>query len=183
MQRTRHWGCLCAAAAALQFAVAAHAVDGVAVEVGTGDEDSTRGGLAVQWDWHGELIGLGSWFLGGYWEVSASYWDGEEGRSGNGSLAEIGVAPVFRIQPRAPIGAITPYLEGAIGLHLFSETEFGDRDFDIPFSFGDHLGAGLRFGSRGEFDFGYRYQHLSNASIGDSNPGINFHLLRLGYHF
>jgi len=30
---------------------------------------------------------------------------------------------------------------------------------------------------------GYRYQHLSNLSIGDSNPGINFHLVRLGYHF
>lgn len=183
MQRIRRWGSLCAAVAILQFTVAAYAVDGVAIELGTGDEDSARGGLAVQWEWPRELIGLGSWSLGGYWEASASYWDGDEGRSGNGTLAEIGVAPVFRIQPRAPIGAITPYLEGAIGLHLFSETEFGDRDFDIPFAFGDHLGAGLRFGSSGEFDVSYRFQHLSNASIGDSNPGINFHLLRLGYHF
>ncbi|MCG3200919.1 MAG: Lipid A deacylase PagL [Gammaproteobacteria bacterium] len=183
MQHFRRWGRMCAAVAMLKFAVAAHAVDGAAMELGAGDEDSLRGGLAVQWDWPRELLGLGSWFLGGYWEVSASFWDGDEGRSGNGTLAEIGVAPVFRIQPRAPIGAITPYLEGGIGLHLFSETEFGDRDFDIPFSFGDHLGAGLRFGPRGEVDVGYRFQHLSNASIGDSNPGINFHLLRLGYHF
>jgi hypothetical protein len=167
----------------LPFAVAARAVDGVAIELGTGDEDSTRGGLAVQWDWQRELVGIGNWFLGGYWEVSASYWNGEEGRSGNGSLAEIGVAPVFRVQPRTPISGVTPYLEGAIGLHLFSETEFGDRDFDIPFSFGDHLGAGMRLGAEGKFDVGYRFQHLSNCSIGDSNPGINFHLVRLGYRF
>jgi hypothetical protein len=32
-------------------------------------------------------------------------------------------------------------------------------------------------------DLGYRYQHLSNAGLGDSNPGINFHLVRLAYHF
>ncbi len=183
MQRFGLMGRLWVAAAMLAFAVAARAIDGVAIELGTGDEDSARGGLAVQWDWQRELVGIGNWFLGGYWEVSASYWDGDEGRSGNGSLAEIGVAPVFRVQPRTPIGDVTPYLEGAIGLHLFSETEFGDRDFDIPFSFGDHLGAGMRLGPKGEFDVAYRFQHLSNCSIGDSNPGINFHLLRLGYRF
>jgi hypothetical protein len=29
----------------------------------------------------------------------------------------------------------------------------------------------------------YRFQHLSNASLGDDNPGINFHVLHLGYRF
>jgi hypothetical protein len=29
----------------------------------------------------------------------------------------------------------------------------------------------------------YRYQHQSNAGLGDDNPGINFHLMSLGYHF
>ena len=162
---------------------AAHAVDGVAIELGSGEEDAARGGFAVQWDWNRELVTVGDWFLGGFWELGASYWDGDEGRTGNGSLAEMGVAPVFRIQPRSPVGGVTPYLEGAIGLHLFTETELGDRNFDIPFSFGDHLGAGVRFGQQGEFDLGYRYQHLSNLSFGDTNPGINFHLIRLGYHF
>jgi hypothetical protein len=169
--------------AALIYSVVAGAVDGVAGEVGWGEENSIRGGLAMQWDWHRELLTFGDWYLGGFWELGGSYWDGDSGRHGDASLGEIGFAPVFRIQPHSTVMGVTPYLEGAIGVHLFSDTKFGDRDFDIPFSFGDHLGAGLRFGSKGEFDIGYRYQHLSNASLGDSNPGINFHLLRLGYHF
>lgn len=163
--------------------VSAGAVDRMAVEFGTGDEDSLRGGLALQWDVDGQWLSLGSWFLGGFIELSGSYWHADEAGSDNDSLAEIGVTPVLRVQPKAPIGSLTPYLEGGIGLHLFSDTEFGDRDFDIAFSFGDHLGAGVQFGDRGQFDLGYRYQHLSNLSIGDSNPGINFHIVRFGYHF
>jgi opacity protein-like surface antigen len=163
--------------------VPAGAVDRVAAEVGFGDEDAVRGGLAVQWDVDGEWLSLGSWFLGGYVELSGSYWHADEGNSDNDSLAEVGVTPVLRIQPRTPYGGITPYVEGGVGLHLFSDTEFGDRDFDIAFAFGNHLGAGVQFGPNGQFDLGYRYQHLSHLWTGDSNPGINFHLLRLGYHF
>ena len=161
------------------FSSEVHAVDGLAIEIGTGDEDATRGGAAVQWGWERELLSVGDWFLGGYWEFGFSYWDGDSGRTGTGSLGEVGFAPVFRIEPRTPIVGVTPYLEGAIGVHFMTETELGDRDFDIAFTFGDHLGAGLRLGPKGEFEVGYRYQHLSNLSIGDSNPGINFHLVRL----
>jgi lipid A 3-O-deacylase len=184
MVSNRRWGGLAVwGLVGLMHAVAAGAVDRVAVELGTGDEDAVRGGLALQWDLDGEWLSLGGWFLGGFLELSGSYWEGHDGTAGNASLGEVGVTPVLRVNPRSPIGGITPYLEGGIGLHLFSDTEFGDRDFDIAFSFGDHLGAGLQFGPNGAFDFGYRYQHLSNLSIGDSNPGINFHLIRLGYHF
>lgn len=159
------------------------AVDRAAVEIGAGDENSTRGGAAVQWDWSGDLVSLGSWSLAGYWEASLSYWDGDNGRTGNGDLGEIGFTPVFRLLPRSQWGALRPYVEGGIGVHLMSDTEFGDRDFDIAFAFGDHLGTGVRFGANEAFEVGYRFQHLSNASIGDDNPGINFHLLRLGYDF
>ena len=48
---------------------AAHAVDGVAIELGSGEEDAARGGFAVQWDWNRELVTVGDWFLGGFWEA------------------------------------------------------------------------------------------------------------------
>lgn len=37
-----------------------------------------------------------------------------------------------------------------------------------------------RFGAVG---IGYRFQHLSNASIAPPNDGVEFHLLRLGWRF
>jgi Lipid A 3-O-deacylase (PagL) len=70
-----------------------------------------------------------------------------------------------------------------VGLHGYSDTKIDGRNFDIPFAFGSHFGAGLRFGPGAHFEVMYRYQHQSNAGLGDDNPGINFHLVSLGYHF
>jgi hypothetical protein len=133
-------------------------VDGVALEGGTGEVDAVRGGLR-------DTVGLESrtpqhrqlvsWRLLGIQHELL----GCRGRHDQQRGA-------YRAR-RAPV----------------PPTELGDRNFDIPFSFGDHLGAGLRFGTEGEFDLGYRYQHLSNLSLGDSSPGMNFHVGRLGLHF
>jgi len=64
-----------------------------------------------------------------------------------------------------------------------SKTSLGDKRFSTMFQFGDHLGVGYRFGTKGAFDLSYRYQHLSNASIKRPNNGINFNQIRLQYHF
>ena len=73
-----------------------YAFGAVAVEGGSGDRGSNRYGIALQWDWGVQWLRLGDWHLGGYWELSASYWDGDDGRTGNDSLGEFGLAPVFR---------------------------------------------------------------------------------------
>ena len=68
-------------------------------------------------------------------------------------------------------------------MHGYTEDGISDEDFDIPFAFGTHLGVGARFGANGRYELVYRYQHQSNAGLGDENPGINFHVVQLGYHF
>ena len=162
-------------------------IDGVGLEGGFSDDDDngegSRGGAYLVWDWPVKWFQYGHWYLGGQWELSASYWDGDEGDTGNGSLGDFGITPVFRIQTDAPYGAIWPFVEGAVGAHFFTDTEFGDLHFGINYSFGDHLGAGVRLGETGQYELGYRYQHLSNAGLSHHNNGINFHLLRLVYHF
>ena len=55
--------------------------------------------------------------------------------------------------------------------------------FGSSFQFGDHIGGGIRFGDKGQYDVGYKYQHLSNAGIKQPNQGINYHILRLQYRF
>lgn len=159
------------------------AIDTIAFEIGTGDDGADRVGVAVQWDWNKRWLQNGDWYLGGYWEISASYWDADNGRTGTDSLVEVGAAPVLRFQRDAATTDLAPFVELGVGLHLMSEDELEDRNFSEHFAFGSHLGAGLRFGARSQYELSYRFQHLSNAGIGDDNPGIDFHLLRLGYRF
>ena len=166
------------------FAVGPLAIDSVALELGTADSDDDvdRYGGTVGWDWKVKWLESSSWFLGGYWEFGIDYWDGEKGRTGNDSLVDFGFTPVFRYQRKLDAG-IAPFLEFGVGPHLYTESKISDKDFDIIFAFGTHVGGGLRFGDRHQFELLYRYQHLSNAGLGDDNPGINFHIMHAVYRF
>lgn len=162
------------------IAPAAHAIDGFAVEAGGGD-DVDMGRIAVQWDWNQRWFQGADWHLGGYWDLAAGYWRRGDVRPGeHEDLFDLGLTPVFRIQPNGLAG---PYVEAAVGFHLLSHSSIGDRRMSTAFQFGDHIGVGYRFGARGAYDVGYRFQHLSNASIKRPNPGINFHQVRLQYRF
>jgi len=160
------------------------ALDSIALELGTaaGDEDVGRFGAAFKWDWGAQWFADGDWYLGGYWELGANYWDGDKGRTGNDSLGDFHATPVFKFQRKAG-AAFSPFLEFGLGAHVYTDDSIGNKNFDIPFAFGTHVGGGLRFGSRQQYELLYRFQHQSNAGLGDDNPGINFHLLHLGYRF
>jgi lipid A 3-O-deacylase len=158
----------------------AFAIDGFAVEAGRG-EGIDMGRIAVQWDWNRELLRMSDWQLGGYFDLAIGQWHHGDVRPGqNDNITEIGLTPVFRVEGTSRTG---PYLEAGIGFHLLSHTQIGDKRVSTAFQFGDHLGFGYRFGAKSAFDLGYRFQHLSNASIKRPNPGINFHQIRLQYHF
>lgn len=159
------------------------AVDSLSMEVGNGDDATNMARLGLQWDWRKKWFTAGKWFLGGYWDTAIGYWDGDDHEDGSKNIADLGITPVFRLQQNNP-GKIAPYFEAAIGLHLLSETSINDnRKFGGAFQFGDHLGVGIRFGAKGRYDLGYRFQHLSNGSIQEPDDGINFHQLRFSYHF
>ena len=164
----------------------ARAIDGMSVELGTSDSSHTSVDMArvgVQWNWPWRWALGSNWHVGGYWDLSLGYWDNDSRNRIHKSITEVGFTPVFRLQQTNP-GALAPYLEAAIGFHLLSHSAISpDRRLSTKFQFGDHLGVGLRFGPRHAFDLGYRYQHLSNAGIEEPNQGINFHQLRLQYHF
>jgi hypothetical protein len=157
----------------------AMAVDGVAVEAGNGD-GADMGRVAVQWDWSKRWWQGQNWHLGGYWDLGLGYWRRDVQPGQNGDITEIGITPVFRLQQNDLLGA---YAELAVGAHFLSHTSLGEKRFSTAFQFGDHVGAGYRFGAKGAFDVSYRYQHLSNGSIKRPNNGINFNQIRLQYHF
>ena len=67
------------------------------------------------------------------------------------------------------------------GPTLLSEDEFDD--FDIGGHFQFTSAAGLDWEVMDEWSLGYRYQHISNAGLEGTNPGLNLHVLALSYDF
>jgi lipid A 3-O-deacylase len=162
------------------LAAPASAVDGVSLELGHGDRTS-MGRVGVQWDWNQRWQLSQNLVASGYWDASLGYWRGDSSTAGARDIYDLGITPVVRLSRGNPTGW---YAEAGIGAHLLSETQINDhRRFSTAFQFGDHVGVGLRFGQRGEYDLGYRFQHLSNADIKKPNDGINFDQIRFSYHF
>jgi hypothetical protein len=64
---------------------------------------------------------------------------------------------------------------------LISRHRFERRDYGSHFQFTSH--AGLNWDVARHFRVGYRYQHMSNAGLGHPNPGVNLHMLAVGYRF
>ena len=147
------------AAAACSLASAAHALDGLSLEAGAGTDDDVKP-VRVGAQWNSRYRWL-------YWDLSFGGWTG-----GHGRVYDLGVTPTARL-------GHSPYLEAGVGAHVLSDLDVGTgREFSTRFQFGDHIGAGVRFG---HYDLGVRFQHLSNGGLRNPNPGINFLMLRLQY--
>jgi len=158
------------------------AVEGVSLELGNGDNTDTARVGAI-WKWDKQWFAEGDWWVTGFWEATAGTWKGRSGVGNNQTITELAVTPVFRLQQKNP-STVAPYLEGAIGFHLISPTfVYANRQLGSAFQFGDHIGFGVRFGERQQFDLGYRYQHLSNGGIKQPNQGINLNQLHFSYYF
>lgn len=168
---------LCLASLLLAIAPSAQALDSVSFEHGWGSDNTFIWRAGAQWKWRKQWFSERSWRLGAYWDVQAGRWTGQNG------VTDIGVTPVFRLE-RSFGPDWWPYLEAAIGFHSVSDIRINSRRiFSTRFQYGDHIGAGLRFGERRQFDVGVRLQHLSNGGLRHPNPGINFLLVRVQYHF
>ena len=155
-------------AAALSCSFAAHGLDGVALELGYGEDSTRMLRVSIQDRWRRELRQGDDWRLAGYWDFALGVWDNPDD-----STADIGVTPVFRFERERM------YVEAAIGAHLVQRRISAQRVFSSSFQFGDHIGLGRR---GRQYDLGVAFQHLSNGGIRRPNPGINFILLRLQYH-
>jgi lipid A 3-O-deacylase len=113
-------------------------------------------------------------YLSGYWEGSLNYWNGR----GDENFG-IALSPVFVYYFQTG-ASLQPYLEGGIGVSLFSETRMGSRDLSSNFLFEDRIGAGVRVG---DWDLSFRYMHYSNAGIEKPNDGIDIFIGSVNYRF
>jgi hypothetical protein len=90
------------------------------------------------------------------------------------------------------VGGIGPVLRGSwTGLPLFidmgtkatyiSQSHFGLVNYGGKAQFVSHFEVGLELGRN--WELAYRFQHMSNARVYKSNPGLNLHVLTVQYRF
>jgi hypothetical protein len=72
-------------------------------------------------------------------------------------------------------------VEGGISPTILSRDEFESEDFGLLFQFTTHIGLEWNIGDH--LRVGYRYQHMSNASIAHPNPGLNMHCFSVSCRF
>jgi hypothetical protein len=122
--------------------------------------------LPLRWDW------TSGWHLQSRFDFTAGW------ISGRGEQAAIGtLGPSLELSwDRVPLT-----LDAGSSPTLMSKEQFGKTDFGTVFQFTTHIGLTWKIGSH--LDLGYRFQHMSNAGIGPSNPGLNLHLFGAGWRF
>jgi hypothetical protein len=64
---------------------------------------------------------------------------------------------------------------------ILSRDSFDGVDLGVPFQFTSHLGLSVHLSDR--WSLAYRLQHMSNAGMGDRNPGLDLHSLALSFRF
>src|SRR5215213_9801202 len=121
----RKIGVMAGAGALFFLATGVHADNGLAIEIGRGDENTNLLRLSVTSSWRKADPALRDWHLAGYWEFSAGIWDNHDE-----SVAEVSATPVFRFARSAT------YVEGAIGFHLVTSHISAQRTFSTAFQFG-----------------------------------------------
>lgn len=118
------------------------------------------------------------WDLGGEWHLQSRLdfsvgWLGDRGN--NAAIGTVGPSLVLSWE-RLPLA-----LEGGSSPTFLSTHQFGTKDFGTEVQFTSHVGVNWDFAEH--WRIGYRFQHMSNAGLSSSNPGLNMHMFSLSYRF
>ena len=72
-------------------------------------------------------------------------------------------------------------LDGGISATVLGNKRFGDENFGGQYQFTSHIGTNIPL--RSHVILNFRFQHMSNASLREPNPGLNMFLFGLSYAF
>jgi hypothetical protein len=106
-------------------------------------------------------------------------------RTGNGHRVYsygIGGSPIGAQVNFVHFRRIEPFLTSGGGFLYFNHRMFGQTNFN----FTAQLGGGVQLftsNRHAALDLGYKYHHISNANLGDKNPGMDSHMVFVGVSF
>lgn len=154
---------------------------GVQIAGGVADHHVKKADVGVVWDPDWTWWEISGWHFAFVAEGHIAYWHSNEGNV-HDNIFEFGATPVIRFVRSS--GNVRPFVEAGIGVRLLSHPSISETyTLSSAFQFADMVGIGVQFGSKQQFQSGFRFQHLSNASIKEPNPGINFSQIYLQYNF
>ena len=154
---------------------------GIQIAGGVADHHVRKLDLGFVWDPNLTWWEIGGWHFALLGEAHAAWWHTDEGNV-HDNIGEFGVTPVVRFIKSS--GAIRPFIEAGVGVRILTHPRISsDYTLSTAFQFADMVGVGAQFGSHQQYQFGYRFQHVSNASIKEPNPGINFQQIYVQYNF
>jgi hypothetical protein len=136
------------------------------------DEDFQQYELYINyvlpWRWQS----TGGWFLNTHLNGTAG---ALRGAGETGFIGSLG--------PGIAVGKAGIPVVLAIGVSptVLSKDHFDDAELGGKFHFTSHLGVFFQLGQR--WELGYRFQHMSNAGLKKTNPGLDMHMFQLGYRF
>lgn len=103
-------------------------------------------------------------------------------RTGNGHRVYsygVGASPVGAQVNFVHFRRVEPFLTSAGGFLYVNHQMFGQTNFN----FTAQLGGGVQLftaNRRTSLDLGYKYHHISNANLGNQNPGMDSHMVFIG---
>ncbi|WP_165107100.1 acyloxyacyl hydrolase [Limisphaera ngatamarikiensis] len=87
------------------------------------------------------------------------------------------LGPAFSVRPpESPF-----WIELGISPTLLTRHTFGGLNLGINFQFTSY--AGMNWDVTRHLGLGYRFEHMSNASLSSHNPGLNSHTFTIYYRF
>ena len=129
-------------------------------------EGFTTWNLPWSWQWDS------GWALGTYLEANAGV------LTADGESAFVG-----SVGPGLYISGLKEMVEISMGINptVISKHKFGDENLGGPIQFTSHIGLNFIFNHH--YSIGYRLQHMSNGVLYEHNPGLNMHMIEMGYRF
>jgi hypothetical protein len=143
---------------------------GLSANAGRDEFHQAEGFLNMNLPWQWDLGK--EWYLKTRLDFSAG-WLGDS--AFNAAVGTLGPTLVLA-RPGFPLS-----FEGGSSLTGLSRYLFENKDFGTRFQFTSHVG--LNFDLTSRIQLTYRFQHMSNAGISSSNPGLNMHLFGISYLF
>jgi len=169
------------------FFLTAHTSDAeVAMSGWTPESIATRVGYsAVRVDrGFAKVEALASWRLPFYQEFAgtwSSQWSLEASAGVLTRSERLGL--VTSLGPWVRIGRSGWPVYGTAGIKgtLLGRNRYDEVNFGESFQFTSHIGIGLEAGRHWSVE--YRLEHMSNANIAESNPGLNLHTITVSFKF
>lgn len=124
--------------------------------------------MGLPWEWKSTSGWEVRWRLGG----SAG---ALRGAGDTGFITTLTTGPALRIPGWRLI------FDGGVGGALISKWEFGRQDIGGPFQFIAHGGVGVQVIKN--IVVGWRFHHMSDATIYGNSRGVDFHMLEVSYYF